>query len=111
MDGFLTREEHNEFAKRIDAENARQNARLDILENTVRGLAELPIIVKAIKENQEKSMEATSKALDKIQALEQRPVTTFNGVKQALLNAIASAVAALFVSGIAAIIVYGIVNK
>lgn len=110
MDNFVTREEHNEFAKRVDEDKKETHRRLESLENTVRGLAELPYIVKAIKENQEKSMATTDKALAKIEELEKRPVNTFNGVKQALLNSLASAIAALLVSGITAIIVYGLVK-
>lgn len=45
MDGMITRAEHEEFRKRLDAENARQNERLDELEETVHQINALTISV------------------------------------------------------------------
>ena len=36
MEDFITREEHTEYARRIDAENARQNARIHDVEEVVK---------------------------------------------------------------------------
>lgn len=37
----ISREEHEEFAKRMEAENHRQNRRLDLLESTVQQIGDI----------------------------------------------------------------------
>ena len=42
MDEYITRAEHKEFGERLDAENNRQNRRIEILESTTKQISELP---------------------------------------------------------------------
>ena len=42
-DEYLRRHEHEEFARRVDQENKRQNRRLDIIDSTLSQLNELTI--------------------------------------------------------------------
>lgn len=44
-DEFLTKSEHEEFAKRIEETNARQNKRLEILEESVKDINRLASFV------------------------------------------------------------------
>ena len=48
MDDFITRAEHREFAERIDAENNRQNKRIDKLERDVSDITQLTLSVQKI---------------------------------------------------------------
>ena len=41
MDEYITRAEHTEFCARLDAENNRQNRRIEILEGTTKQISEL----------------------------------------------------------------------
>ena len=41
MDNFITRPEHEEFCRRVDAEEKRQNRRLELLEDNVQKIAAL----------------------------------------------------------------------
>ena len=45
MAEFVTQEVHDEFARRIDEENTRQNHRLEALEQTVKEIQRLTISV------------------------------------------------------------------
>ena len=59
MSEYISREEHKEFAERIDAENERQNKRLSSLEETVKEIQRLTIAV----ERMAVSMEAMTKEI------------------------------------------------
>ena len=41
MEDMITRKEHEEFSKRIDEENHRQNRRIEALEESVKQISEL----------------------------------------------------------------------
>ena len=73
MSDYVTVEVHNEFEKRIDAENARQNKRLAELESTVKEIQRLSIAV----EKMAVSMEAMTKELsdqgDRLEKIETEP--------------------------------------
>lgn len=51
MEETISRKEHEEFAKRIDEENHRQNRRIDALEETVRQISDLTATVKELAVN------------------------------------------------------------
>ena len=51
MDEFLTIKVHEEFAKRIEAEEQRQNHRLNNLEDTMRQLTDLTVAVREMATN------------------------------------------------------------
>ncbi len=51
MEDAITRKEHEEFSKRIDEENRRQNHRIDALEETVRQISDLTSTVKELAVN------------------------------------------------------------
>ena len=53
MEDFVTRVEHQEFAKRIDEENNRQNHRLSVLETGQTQISELVSSVKVLAVNME----------------------------------------------------------
>lgn len=51
MEETISRKEHEEFAKRIDEENHRQNRRIEVLEETVRQISDLTSTVKELAVN------------------------------------------------------------
>ena len=72
MDTPITRAEHEEFRKRLDDENHRQNKRIDLLEKSVQQFNNLTASVEKLAVNMEnmlKSIDAQSKRLE---ALENR---------------------------------------
>ena len=60
MDTPLSRAEHEEFAKRIDAENERQNQRLKLLEEQTKQVTDIAISVRELAQSV-KQMAVTQK--------------------------------------------------
>ena len=66
----ITRVEHEEFAKRIDAENERQNQRLKLLEEQTKQVTDIAISVRELAQSV-KQMAVTQKEQgDKLEKLE-----------------------------------------
>ena len=57
MDEPISRGEHEEFAKRIDAQEKRQDKRLEMLENTVREIGALTLSVQRLAQSLESMVE------------------------------------------------------
>lgn len=71
MDTPITRAEHQEFARRQDEENKRQNKRIDELEETVRQIGTLTASVERLAvsvESMAKEQEQQGKRLQEIEA-------------------------------------------
>lgn len=65
-DGYISREEHEEFCKRIDAENHRQNRRIELLEQNTKQISALTTSVEKLAlsiESMVKEQEAQGKRL------------------------------------------------
>lgn len=101
MSEYISREEHKEFAERIDAENERQNKRLSSLEETVKEIQRLTIAV----ERMAVSMEAMTKEIasqgQRLDAIEKEPADKWKNAVWIVVSAlIAAAVGALMRGGI-----------
>lgn len=100
MDEFLPRGEHDEYAKRIDAENERQNKRIGLLEENVRQISALTISI----EKMATSMETMAKELgnqgDRLEALEQEPAKRWKDSTKALFNAFLGAIGTAAAGGV-----------
>lgn len=101
MSEYISREEHKEFAERIDAENERQNKRLSSLEETVKEIQRLTIAV----ERMAVSMEAMTKEIasqgQRLDAIEKEPADKWKNAVWVVVSAlIAAAIGALVRGGI-----------
>ena len=101
MSEYISREEHKEFAERIDAENERQNKRLSSLEETVKEIQRLTIAV----ERMAVSMEAMTKEIasqgKRLDAIEKEPADKWKNAVWIVVSAlIAAAIGALVRGGI-----------
>ena len=66
MEEYITRAEHKEFGERLDAENKRQNRRIDELDTAVKQIGELTTSVQKLAmsvESMVKEQETQSKRL------------------------------------------------
>lgn len=91
---------HEEFSERMDAENARQNKRLDVLENAVNQMNSLTISVERMAVNMENMLEAIehqgnlienqNERLDKI---EKEPADNYKQIKMLIITTIIGAIA------------------
>lgn len=79
---FITRKEHEEFAKRIEAEDERQNVRLRILEDSVKELSTLPPMVQQVVANQ----------TEMLSELREKPLKSLSAAKQTAINTIVTTI-------------------
>lgn len=69
---YVGREEHAEFAKRIDDEQHRQNRRIELLEESVKQNAALTVSVEKLANNMENMANEQMKQGERLEALEGR---------------------------------------
>lgn len=92
MENQLLRQEHDgfhkEFAERIDAENARQNKRLDLLEKNLNHINDLTVSVEKMALNMSNMLEELKKQGERLEALENEPIETYNQVKATVITSL-----------------------
>lgn len=94
MDGnYITRQEHEEFARRQDAENERQNRRIQLLEDNVRQINALTVSIEKMAVSMENMLEEQKRQGERLEQLEKEPVETHRQIKLAVLTSIFGAVA------------------
>lgn len=72
MDEYISRNEHNEFCKRMEDEHARQNKRITILENSVKEIGDLTASVQKLAVNMENMLTIQEEQGDRLKTLENR---------------------------------------
>ena len=72
MDEYLTRAEHEEFRMRLDAENNRQNKRIDLLEKNEQQIQSLVTSVEKLALNMENMLKEQERQGERLEALESR---------------------------------------
>ena len=72
MDDLIHRNEHEEFAKRIDAEHKRLNHRIGELERAMQQYSSLTIAVNKLASNMEAMLQEQSRQNKKLEELESR---------------------------------------
>ena len=88
MDDFVTRAVHEEFAKRIDEENDRQNHRLTVLETGQAQINELVSSVKVLAVNMETMSNELQKQGAKLNEIESRPAKRWETVVACIITGI-----------------------
>lgn len=100
MDNMISRQEHDEFARRIDAENSRQNKRIDLLEESVRRIDTMTTSIKEMSVIMKNMLTELEKQSARIEKLEKEPIETNKQVKNAIITAVISAVVGAAVTAI-----------
>lgn len=72
MDTPITRAEHEEFRKRLEDEDRRQNRRIELLEGSVQQLNALTASVEKLAVNMENMLKAQNQQAERLEALEGR---------------------------------------
>lgn len=72
MDSPITRAEHEEFCKRIDAENNRQNQRIKLLEEQTKQVIEIALSVRELAQSIKQMAETQKEQGEKLENLEER---------------------------------------
>ena len=100
MEGYITRREHEEFAKRIEDENHRQNRRIELLEEGVRQTQSLTVSVEKMALTMENMLKEQQKQGKQIEALEGVPKKNWDSFKYGLIGAAATAIGGAIAAGI-----------
>lgn len=100
MDEPISRGEHEEFAKRIDAQEKRQDKRLEMLENTVREIGALTLSVQRLAQSLESMVEEQERQGRRLQALEDRDGEKWRKLMGYIATAITSGAVTLLLSQI-----------
>lgn len=92
MEGYILRAEHEEFARRIDAENSRQNRRIEVLEESVDRFGRIATSVEKLAVNMEGMLKEQERQGERLNKLEGKPGENWNSVVKSILAAIGSAI-------------------
>lgn len=106
MENAITRQEHEEFARRMDAENQRiedenkrQNKRLDALEAVIGQMNSLTVSVEKMAVNMENMLSAIErqgnlieKQNDRLDEIENEPAKDYKNIKALIATSVVSAV-------------------
>ena len=98
MDEPISRGEHEEFAKRIDAQEKRQDRRLEMLENTVREIGALTLSVQRLAQSLESMVEEQERQGRRLQALEDRDGEKWRKLMGYIATALTSGAVTLLLS-------------
>ena len=88
MEEMISRREHEEFARRIDEENKRQNRRLEALEGDIDALQSLAQSVNKLAVNMESMIKEQEKQGERLEKLESRDGETWRTVVRYVLTAV-----------------------
>lgn len=72
MDGTITRAEHEEFCRRIDEENRRQNRRIELLEENAQRIGTLTASVERLATSMEGMLKEQERQGKRLETLENR---------------------------------------
>lgn len=100
MDTPITRAEHEEFRKRLEAEDDRLNARLKLVESDLKDIKALTVSVEKLAVNMENMMKVQEKQGSRLEELENRDGEMWRKVTGYILTAIIGLILGLIFSTI-----------
>lgn len=100
MDGPISRAEHEEFARRIDAQEKRQDRRLELLEENVREIGALTVSVQKLAQSLQSMVKEQEQQGRRLQALESRDGEKWRKLMGYIATALTSGAVTLLLSQI-----------
>ena len=100
MDEPISRAEHEEFARRIDAQDKRQDRRLDLLEENVREIGALTVSVQKLAQSLQSMVKEQEQQGRRLQALESRDGEKWRKLMGYIATALTSGAVTLLLSQI-----------
>ena len=97
---FVTEKVLNEFARRIDEEDKRQNARIDHLEKNLELVNNLYVSVERLASNMESMAKELSRQGDCLRDLEMKPAKKWDLIVSAIISGIVGVLIGLISSGV-----------
>lgn len=98
MDGPISRGEHEEFARRIDAQEKRQDRRLELLEENVREIGALTVSVQKLAQSLQSMVKEQEQQGRRLQALESRDGEKWRKLMGYIATALTSGAVTLLLS-------------
>ena len=98
MDEPISRAEHEEFARRIDAQEKRQDRRLELLEENVREIGALTVSVQKLAQSLELMVKEQEQQGKRLQALESRDGEKWRKLMGYIATALTSGAVTLLLS-------------
>lgn len=98
MDEPISRGEHEEFARRIDAQEKRQNRRLELLEENVREIGALTVSVQKLAQSLQSMVKEQEQQGRRLQALESRDGEKWRKLMGYIATALTSGAVTLLLS-------------
>lgn len=92
MDTPITRAEHEEFAKRIDEWEKRQDKRLELLEENVREIGALTTSVEKLAQSVENMAKEQTRQGERLEAIESRDGEKWRKLMGYIVSAIAAGI-------------------
>lgn len=97
-DEYVTRKEHEEFAKRIDDENVRQNHRIASLEKNVDEIHKISISVEKMAFSLESMSKELSKQGERLDEIEKEPAEKWNKAVWVVISVLITAAVTYFLT-------------
>ena len=104
---YLTRREHEEFARRMESENARikdendrQNKRIGVVEESVKEFNKLAMQIERIAVSIQQMTEEISKQGTRLESIESKPAKRWDALVGGVIGAVAGAIGAAIMAGI-----------
>lgn len=117
---YISRQEHDEFCKRMEGEHSRQNRRIELLEESVKSIQDLTVCVHELAHDMKQMLEeqkAQGDHLDRLERdqgdrlekLEREPGDTWQRIKAKALDTAVGLIAGALVMGAAVMVAQYIV--
>ncbi len=92
MDGYVSKDEHKEFVRRMDEANERQSKRISILEEEVRQISDLTISINRMSISIENMTVQLVEQGKRLQALENRDGEMWRKVTSHIITGVVGAI-------------------
>ena len=98
MDDFVTKDVHEEFVKRMEEEDKRQNRRLEIIEDKQTQISELVASVKVLAANVESIAKEINEQGLRLKEIEGRPAKRWETVVSCIITGLIGAAITFFLT-------------
>ena len=99
MDDYISRREHEEFVRRVEDEEHRQNVRIGNLENQTQTIQSLAMSVDRLATSMDRMAQEQAEQGERLKALEQEPAESWKSIKKTAWTTIASVLAGSLATG------------
>lgn len=99
MDDYISRREHEEFVRRVEDEEHRQNVRIGNLENQTQIIQSLAMSVDRLATSMDRMAKEQAEQGERLKALEQEPADNWKSIKKTVWTTIASVLAGALATG------------